>query len=272
MDHYKTLGVAKNATPDDIKKAYRRLAAIHHPDKGGDTAEFQKVQLAYEILSDPEKKQQYDNPNPFGQGMPGGGFNMHGFPGGFSFHMNGMNINDLFGTMFGDGFAKGPQFRPQQPSYRTIVNVTLEQVYEGTEQVLQLNDHTGPKVIKIQVPRGVENGATVRYDNLIKDSILLVEFRVQPHPNFEREGPHLFSIHEINILDLIVGSSFKFKTISGKLVDVTVPPKSQPGSKLRLPKSGLPINGDFGDQYILLKPFIPDRIDERILSAIRDHK
>jgi DnaJ-class molecular chaperone len=267
MDHYKTLGVAKNATPDDIKKAYRRLAAIHHPDKGGDTAEFQKVQLAYETLSDPQKKQQYDNPNPYGQGMPGAGF-----PGGFSFHMNGVNINDIFGTMFGDGFARGGAFKPQPPSYRTAVNLTLEQVYNGGEQVLQFNDHTGSKVIKIEIPKGVENGQTMRYDNLIKDSILLVEFRVQPHQNFERQGPHLYSIHEINVLDLIVGSSFTFKTISGKTVDVTVPPKSQPGSKLRLIKSGLPINNDFGDQYILLKPFIPDIIDERILDAISNHK
>jgi curved DNA-binding protein len=271
MDHYKTLGVAKNATPDDIKKAYRRLAAIHHPDKGGDTAEFQKVQQAYEILSDPQKKQQYDNPNPFGQGMPGGGFH-GGFPGGFSFHMNGMNMNDIFGTMFGDGFARGPGFKPQPPSYRTVVQLTLEQVYEGSEQVLQFNDHTGSKVVKIQVPKGVENGATIRYDNLIKDSILLVEFRIQPHPRFEREGPHLYSIHEINLLDLIVGSTFQFTTISGKLVDVTVPPKSQPGTKLRLAKSGLPLNGDYGDQYILLKPFIPDTIDSRIIDAISNHK
>lgn len=265
MDHYKTLGVAKNATPDDIKKAYRRLAAIHHPDKGGDTAEFQKVQMAYETLSDPQKKQQYDNPNPFGG--PSGGF-----PGGFSFHMNGMNINDIFGTMFGDGFARSAGFKPQPPSYRTIVTITLEQVYNGGEQILQFNDHTGTKVVKIDIPKGIENGANIRYDNLIKDSILLVEFRVQPHQHFDREGPHLFSIHEINVLDLIVGSTFKFKTISGKIVDVTVPPKSQPGTKLRIAKSGLPSNGDFGDQYILLKPFIPDRIDERILSAINDHK
>ena len=69
MDHYATLGVAKNATPDDIKKAYRKLASKHHPDKGGDTATFQKIEEAYRILSDPQQRQQYDNPMPqnFGQ-------------------------------------------------------------------------------------------------------------------------------------------------------------------------------------------------------------
>ena len=85
-DHYQILGIAKNATPDEIKKAYRRLASIHHPDKGGDTAEFQKIQVAYDILSDPQKRQQYDNPMP--QGNP---FGSH--PGGFHFNMNGFNMD-----------------------------------------------------------------------------------------------------------------------------------------------------------------------------------
>lgn len=265
MDHYQTLGVAKNASPDEIKKAYRRLAGIHHPDKGGDTAEFQKIQQAYETLSDPAKKQQYDNPNPFGQNMHGG-FNMHGFPGGFSFNMGGINIDDIFGQMFGQG-ARGPQ-RPNMPSYRTTVFISLEEVYTGSEKTLQFNDHTGSKTVKITIPKGVENGATLRYDNLIKDSILLVEFRIQPHNRFEREGPHLYSIHEIDIFDLIVGSTFKFTSISGKILEVNVPEKTQPGHKLRIPKEGLPINNDYGDQYILLKPYIPDMIDSRITEAI----
>jgi len=265
MDHYQTLGVAKNATQDEIKKAYRRLAGIHHPDKGGDTAEFQKIQQAYEILSDPNKKQQYDNPNPFGQGMPGG-FNVHGFPGGFSFNMGGgINIDDIFGQMFGQ--QRGPQ-KPQMPSYRTTVFISLEDVYNGAEKTLQFNDHTGPKTVKITVPKGIDNGSNIRYDNLIKDSILLVEFRIQPHPKFEREGPHLFAVHEIDIFDLVVGSKFKFTSISGKTLEVSVPEKTQPGAKLRVPKEGLPVNGDFGDQYILLKPYIPDIIDKTITDSI----
>ena len=265
MDHYATLGVAKNATQDDIKKAYRRMAAIHHPDKGGDTAEFQKIQSAYETLSDTEKKQQYDNPNPYG-GMHGapGGF-PGGFPGGgFQFHTNGFNINDVFGQMFGQGFAH----RPPPPSYRTTVWLTMEQVYAGGEQVLQFQDHTGPKVVKVQIPRGIDHGGAVRYDNLIQDSILIVEFRVQPNARFERDGPNLYSTHEISVFDLVVGTKFNFTTISGRVLEVTVPAKSQPGSKLRLPKEGLPINNDYGDQYLLLKPFIPDIIDTRITDSI----
>ncbi len=238
------------------------MAGIHHPDKGGDTAKFQKIQQAYETLSDPGKKQQYDNPNPFGPGggMPGG------MPGGFQFHMNGFNVNDIFGQMFSQ------QHRNMRPNYRTTVQVTLEQVYRGDEQVLQFNSPQGPEIIKIQIPKGVDDGASMRYDNLIKDGILLVEFRVIPHNRFEREGPHLYSVHEIDIFELIVGSTFNFNTISGKVLDVTVPEKSQPGSKLRLAGEGLPFNGSFGDQYILLKPFIPDIIDSRITDSILQYK
>jgi len=262
MDYYQTLGVAKNATQEDIKKAYRRMAGIHHPDKGGDTATFQRVQEAYEILSDPQKKQQYDNPNPFG---PGHG--MHGgFPGGFQFHMNGFNMGDIFGQMFGG--HPGGGFKPQMPSYRTAVQITLEDVFNGGEQTFQFQTHQGVQAVKIQIPKGVEDGATMRYDNLIKDAILLVEFRILPHSKYERQGPHLYSVHEVDIFDLIVGGTFKFKVISGKTMDVTIPAKTQPGAKLRLASEGLPSNNNFGDQYILLKPYIPDIIDSSITDSI----
>lgn len=264
-DHYATLGVAKNATPEDIKKAYRRLAAIHHPDKGGDTAEFQKVQAAYETLSDPQKKQEYDNPNSFGNG--GGGFH-GGFPGGFSFSMNGFDMNDIFGQMFGGN--PGFHGRPQQPSYRTTVWVSLDQVYNGSEQILQMKGD--PQPIKIQIPRGVEDGQTMRYDNLIPNSILIVEFRIHPHAKYQRNGFNLQSIQEVNIFDLIAGGTFKFRVISGKELEVIIPAGTQPGAHLRLAGEGLPSNNMFGDQLILLKPFIPDTINSHIIDAIKQYR
>lgn len=254
-DHYQTLGVAKNATPDDIKKAYRRLAGIHHPDKGGDTAEFQKIEEAYRILSDPEKRRQYDNPNPFNN-QPGG------FPGGFHFNMNGFDMNDIFSQMFG-----GPR-RPQMPSYRTAIFIHLEQAYRGEEHVMTLNTHNGPVTVKIQIPKGVVDGSVIRYNDLIKDAILLIEFRIHPNSRFERDGPNLYSVKDVNIFDLIVGSSLVFETISGKKLEVTIPPKTQPGHKLRLAGEGMPHGPGYGDQYILLKPFIPDTIDKRITDSI----
>lgn len=254
MDHYQTLGVAKNATPDELKKAYRRLASIHHPDKGGDTAQFQKIQVAYDTLSDPEKRQQYDNPH--SQGFPGG------FPGGFHFSHQGFDINDLFGQMFGQ------RQRPQHPTYKTDVWISLEQVYDGGEQILQFNANNLSQTIRVEIPQGVENGQQIRYENMIPNATLLVEFRVKPHPKFERRGMHLYATHRISVLDLIVGDSFEFTTIGGKTLAVTVNPKTQPGSLLRIAGQGLKRNGIAGDQMILLDPFIPDIIDSSITNSI----
>ena len=95
MDYYKTLGVDRNASPEEIKKAYRKLAAKNHPDRGGSTEEFQKIEEAYRNLSDPELRGRHDNPNPFG-GQPGGGF-PGGFPGSFAFNFGGGNpFEDIF--------------------------------------------------------------------------------------------------------------------------------------------------------------------------------
>jgi len=270
MDYYKTLGVERNASPEEIKKAYRKLAGQHHPDKGGDTAKFQKIQEAYENLSDPQKRQQHDNPNPFGGGNPfgqHGGMNF-GFPGGFQFHTQGFNVDDMFAQMFGQ------QPRGQQ-SFRTTLWVTLEQVYNGDEQVIQFQTPGMPaQTVKIQIPKGIANGGTLRYDNLVPNCVLLVEFRIHPHAKFERVGDNLQSVHEISILDLIVGTRFKFMTISGKLREVIVNPKTQPGQVLKILGEGMPIHNrmDYGDQLILIKPIMPAIIDQRIIDAIGQSK
>lgn len=259
MDHYTTLGVSRNASPDEIKQAYRKLASVHHPDKGGDTAKFQEIQQAYETLGDPNKKAEYDNPNQNFGGF-GGGFGGGGFPQGFGFS-GGINIDEIFGQMFG---------RQQHhfPTYKTILNVTLEQVYNGAEQVLQFQTHAGQQVARINIPKSVENGQQMRYDNLIPNATLIVEFRVYPHEKFQRNGIHLQSEVGISVLDLIIGTTIEFETISGKKFQVTVKPKTQPNTTLRIPQQGM-INGHLtGDQLILIKPFIPATISDEIISAI----
>lgn len=266
MDHYRTLGVAKNATPDEIKKAYRKLASQHHPDKGGDTATFQKIEEAYRILSDPQQKQQYDNPNPFGQGG-GAPFGQGGFPGGFHFNFNGTDLNDIFGQMFN----QHQQRHPNQPhAYRTAVHITLEQSYFGGSMPLKLQTNTQVYAVNIDIPKSVIDGGQMRFDNVMPNASLIVEFRVQPHLKFERKGMDLYCNHPISVLDLIVGTTFEFTTISGKTLEVRVPPKTQPHMQLKIAGEGMPINGStlFGDQIILLKPFVPDIIDNEITQSI----
>lgn len=262
-DYYSTLGVGKNADADEIKKAYRKLAGKHHPDKGGDTATFQKIEEAYRILSDPNQRQQYDNPmmqgNPF-QGFPGGGF---------QFNMNGFNMDEMFGQMF-----RQHHQHHQQNTYRTSYWISLEQAYKGGEEMLKLQTPTGLHMVKVNIPKGVPDGGQVRYEKVVDSSDLIVEYRIHPHLQYERKMNDLHSNHSISVLDLIVGTTIKFTTMGGKTLDVTVQPMTQPFMHLKLAGHGMPIQGTnaYGDQIILLKPFIPDNIDSRITDSILQSK
>lgn len=259
MDHYSVLGVTKTATPDEIKKAYRKLASQHHPDKGGDTAKFQQIQEAYAVLSDPEKKAQYDNPQP------------QGFPGGFQFNMGpGMDINDIFGQIFNQPGMR----RPGRQMLRTTIHVNLLESYNGTTKVLELNTPVGKKMLEVRVPRGIKSHDQLRYDNIIENTTLLVEFMVLPDLKFTRQDNDLVCNQSISVLDLIVGTTIPFTSIDGKELEVTIKPKTQPYMQIKLSGKGMPISNTdrYGDQYILIKPFIPDNIHENIVTSILQNR
>lgn len=265
MDYYATLGVAKTATPEEIKKAYRKLASQHHPDKGGDTAMFQKIEEAYRTLGDSEKRQQYDNPSPFGHHSGGfGGFD----PGMFSGDHDPRDIfSHIFGQRSGNSFANQ---RNNRQLFRTTVSVTLEDAYTGSNQILKIQTPTGQKVINIEVPKGLHEQAQVKYDNVIDNGTLLVEFRILPNLRFERRNHDLYCNQKISVLDLIAGTTLNFTTISGKEFEVRVPPKTQPYMQLKISGQGMPVQGtsQYGDQILLLKPYIPDIIDDEITQSI----
>lgn len=261
MSHYQTLGIDKNASPEDIKKAYRKLASIHHPDKGGNTATFQKIQSAYDILSDPVKRQQYDTPQErFNQG----------FPGGFQFNQNG--FEDFFSNFFKHTHSN--DLNQKKQIFRTTLGISLEQVYFGGGQTIQLQTTTGVKTINIEIPKGIPEGGQIKLDSVIEQGILLVEFRTHRHLQYDRNGNDLISNFPISVLDLITGGTKEFKTLSGSIIEVVIPPKTQPNVHFRLAGQGLPIynTGNFGDQILLINPFIPDIIDEEITKAIISSK
>ena len=261
MDYYQILGVGRDASPDDIKRAYRKLAAKHHPDRGGSTEEFQKIEEAYRNLSDPELKAQHDNPNPFNGG--GGG----GFPGGFSFSFGGGNpFDDLFSQFMGG------QRRQQQRVYTVTLWVTLEQVAKGSEETVQFNTHSGIKTISIKVPQGIGDGQSIRYQNLMPDGDLQIEFRVHAHKTFERRGNDLFLTREISVFDLILGTTIQVPTILGDILQVTIPPRTKPGTTMRMAGRGIPSNGRTGDQLLLISATIPDTISTELLALIEQER
>lgn len=264
MDYYHTLGVNHTTDAKGIKNAYRKLASKHHPDKGGDQEEFKKIQKAYETLSDPQKKAEYDNPSPFGGQNPFGG----------------NPFEDIFGDIFGQ--RRQQQRQPHRPMFRTQLNITLRQAYTGDTQTLELNTPQGKKVVNVNIPRGVQSGQQTKYDNLVQpNSSLVIDFHVMNDSWFERHGNHLMCGHNISVLDLIVGTTFNFTTISGKVMKVKVASGTQPNTQIKLSGQGMPISdrrgptvnsGQFGDQIILLKGIIPDTIEQGVIDAITKYK
>lgn len=257
MDYYNILGVNKTASPDEIKKAYRKLAMEHHPDKGGDVSKFQEITNAYETLSDPNKRAAYDN--------PASQFSTH--PGGFSFNAGAFDLNDLFGQVFG---RNGNPFAQQRPTYRTRVTVTLVDAFNGADHLLQLNTPDGLKTINITIPPGIDSGNQIRYENVIPNATLIIEFHVLSDVRFERHRNDLYTTVEISVLDLIVGTNIQVNAINGKKLDVVIQPKTQPTQNIRIPGYGMPTGkGTFGDQIILIRPVIPDNISNDVIESIK---
>lgn len=262
MDHYSTLGVPRDASQEEIKKAFRKLAMTHHPDKGGDPNEFQKINEAYEVLGDVDKRFQYDNP----------AARQNPFAGGFQFNQQAFDLNDIFSQIFGQ---QRPSGGFHQQTYRTRVTVSLVDAYKGSDHILQLALQSGVKVLNIKIPVGVQSGDHVRYDNVIENASLIVEFIVLSDLRFDRQGNDLYSNLPISVLDLIVGTKVEFTTIAGNKVEVTINPNTQPSQQIRLRGMGMPIHSAshiYGDQILLLKPYIPDNISNDIIESINRFK
>ena len=257
-DHYQTLGVDRNATPDDIKRAYRRMASQHHPDKGGDKNKFQEIQAAYETLSDPQRRAQHDNPSPFGAGSP---FGTHS---GFDFE----NIFSVFGARFNQ-----PHQRMQQQA-RMSLWVTLQDVAMGGKKTISVGTHQGTMTVEIEMPQGINDGDSVQYAKICPNGMdLIITFRIHPDPRWQRQGPHLHAEHTVSIWDLIIGTEVPVKDILGNNLSLTISPGTQPGTILRLKGRGLSQRGGpAGDLLIHVQATIPNNINSELLDAIKKHK
>lgn len=259
-DYYSILGVTKSASPDDIKRAYRRMASQYHPDKqGGDTAKFQEIEEAYRVLSDPESRSAYDNPRQ----------NVH-----VNFGGPGFNFDDIF-SMF------GVNPRARTPSARLTLWVTLEDVATGGPRLISVQQGNSVGNIEIDIPTGIDDGDTIRYPKMSPDGTdLVITYRVRPHSRWERQGRDIIGTENIDIWDLILGCELPVRDLSDTELILRVPPNTQPGSLLRLKGRGLPNSsipgrqrhGPGGDLLIRVQAKIPTVISQDLLTAIRTEK
>ena len=278
MNYYEILGISKDASQEEIKKAYRKKASILHPDKaGGDTEKFKDAQVAYDTLSDEQKRTQYD------MELAGGGRRE------FSFNTSNMDYpnTDIFNTLFRQfGFQANPdRFRQQQrPAKNQDVRIAivLELIETLSEQDKTLNltlPGNVKETIEIKIPRGIHHGTVIRYPGLGGKTIttaprgdLYVQYHVKPHPNFEQQGIDLITPLTINCLDAIVGCERSVNSIDGRIFKVVIPPGSQPGRKFGIPDAGLysTENSGRGKLILVLEIVIPENLTPEQLKTIRD--
>lgn len=256
-DYYAALGVPRTATADEIKQAFRRLASQHHPDRaGGDTQKFQAIQEAYATLGDEQKRAEYNNPRPQFSGFQG--------------HPGGVNINDIFGQMFGHGFAQQPRPRSH---VRMSLTITLADVATGGKRTVSLGTAQGISAVEIEIPRGINDGDNVHYEGIGPGgSDLVVQYRVQPDRVWQRQDLNLITETRVSIWDIILGTELHITTITGDILSANIPPRSQPGVTLRLRGRGLTNRaGTVGDIMVRVQAFVPDSISPELLAAIQTH-
>jgi curved DNA-binding protein len=288
-DYYQTLGVSKNATQEEIKSAFRKLARKYHPDTAKDkkSAEerFKEINEAYEVLSDPEKRKKYDaygaNWQQGGfQPPPGGGGAYEGFPGGFKeggveFHFGGTGFSDFFEQLFGGARRRGGRgfmgYDFEEPpihgqDVEADILVTLEEALHGSTRQISFRRGASGKAqtYTVRIPKGVREGQRVRLAGQGESGggggqagDLYLRIKFEKHPYFNVSGSDLYYDLEIPVWQAVLGGDAEIPTLDGR-AKLHVPPCAQNGQKFRLSGRGLPRKGgERGDLYAVVLPVLP---------------
>lgn len=297
IDYYKILGLDKNASEGDIKKAYRKLARKYHPDLNPNDKEankkFQQINEANEVLSDPEKRKKYDQ---YGkdwkhaeqfeearrqqQSRPGG------FAGGggeqfYEFEGEG-DFSDFFESLFGrssgGGRGRGQEVKFRGQDIHAELPINLTDAYKTHKQTFTING----KNIRITIPAGVEDGQVIKLKghggggvNRGPAGDLYITFVINNNTNFTRKGNDLYLTQPIDLYTAVLGGEVTIDTLDGK-VRLKVKPEAQNGTKVRLKGKGFPVyknEGEFGDLFVTLQVKLPTNLTEKqkkLFEELRD--
>ena len=295
-DYYQTLGVAKTATQDEIKSAFRKLARKHHPDvvkaseRTGAEKRFKEINEAYEVLGDPEKRQKYDTLGMDwergAQPQPGGGFRrsaggrqpggVGGFPAGEEFNFGGTGFSDFFEAFFSSG-GRGAGFPGAGPrgggarkggDVEADLAVPLEEALHGAKRKISFQRERGEvQTYEIKIPAGVREGQRIRLGGQGSAGThgaaagdLYLNVRLAPHPDFRVEGSDLIHELEASPTKAVLGGEVSVPTMEGT-AKLKIPAGSQPGQRFRLKNRGMPMaEGGRGNLYVVLTIEIPKHL------------
>ena len=279
-DYYEVLGVNRNASPEEIKRAYRKVALRYHPDKNpGDQAaeeKFKEASNAYDVLSDPEKRKIYD--------VRGhAGVHNAGFQGYTNFEDIFTNFGDVFGREvfgnFGDVF--GDVFSRDNPTgfgthsrgnVRTKLTIPFEESILGAEKRIQVNDRT----LTIRIPPGIKDGQSLRLAGQGDLTVggqrgsLIVKIAVQPHPNFKRENLDLVTQASVPFTTAALGGKVRIPTLEGH-IDLKIPAGTQPEQQLRVRGAGVvDASKRKGDLRVQIKIEIPRSLTRKQKGLLKE--
>jgi len=253
MNPYSTLGVSKGATAETIKRAYKDQAKKHHPDRGGDASKFAEITNAYEILRDPNKRAYYDNT---GSTDTKQAFSQQqGSPWSF---------DDIFGQMFR---------QKRQAESRINISISLKDSIAGGKRVIGVQTPQGQSSIEIDIPRGIVHGESIRYPKAAPGNIdLVVNFLIKADPKWQRNGLDMHTEENVDFWTLILGGDIKVTDVMGKRYDVRIPPRTNPGTTIRLGSAGVfRDRHNPGDIFVKLKATMPRNIPEEVISTIKKY-
>ncbi len=289
-DYYKTLGVARTASADEIKKAFRKLARTHHPDAGGDEAKFKEINEAYEVLGDEKKRELYDqygtaNANQIPQGWGdifGGGFGGQGggFAGSWADILESIRHGEGAFGGFG-GFGGQPRARRGQDMNVTL-NVTFDEAFGGTEKrvTVRIPGKAGADTLTVKVPAGAVDGGRLRFkgrgglgENGGESGDLLITTKIDPHPYYERDKADVIVTLPVTVAEAALGAQIVVPAPDGTKVRVKVPAGTQDGSFLTIKGKGAPdvkAKDGFGNLKIKVEVKVPQNMNEGQTKAMED--